>query len=69
MNEFNWTADGYVKVLRDNMKQLNELVDSYSPTLPPAAKRVLLRDVERFADEVRILSLKAWQKAGGEYAP
>lgn len=62
MNEFRWTTEGYVKILRDNLKQLNESVASYSPTLPPEHQRTQLRDAARFAEEVRSLALAAWAK-------
>jgi hypothetical protein len=66
MNEFHWTTEGYVKILRDNLRQLNQSVDSYSPTLPPENQRDVLRDVARFAQEVADLSLKAWGKVQRE---
>lgn len=63
MNDFQWTTDGYVKIMRDNLKQLSESAASYSPTLPLENQRTVLRDVARFAEEVRSLALAAWSKA------
>jgi hypothetical protein len=66
MNEFRWTTEGYVKILKDNLKQLSESVASFSPTLPLEHQRTVLRDAARFAEEVRSLALAAWSKAQRE---
>ena len=60
MSQFQWTTEAYMKIVRDNLHQLNLSVDSYSPTLPPEQQRVVIAAAQRFASEVERLASEAY---------